>query len=90
MGLPPLEAMASGVPVVVSNRGALPETVGDAGVVVDPSDPEAFAGAVDRVLHDAALRQILRARGLQRAGEFSRDRLARQTAEVYRSVLGHL
>ena len=51
-GLPALEAMAAGIPVVVSNRGALPEVVGTAGVLVDPADPQAWAAAIERLAHD--------------------------------------
>src|SRR5262249_46060540 len=66
-GLPPLEAMACGTPVVASDLTAVPEVVGDAGLLADPRDPEAFAAALARVLEDEALRQRLRERGLRRA-----------------------
>ncbi len=86
-GLPVLEAMASGTPVVAANRGSLPEVVGDAGLLVDdPTDPDALAGAVVRGLGDAKLRRDLRARGLARAATFTWERTARQTLEVYREV----
>lgn len=87
MGLPPLEAMASGVPVVVSNRGALPETVGDAGLIVDPEKPENLADAVQKLLHDPSLQAELRARGLTRASQFRWETTAQKTWEVYQSVL---
>src|SRR5205823_9755020 len=63
-GLPPLEAMACGLPVVCSNASSLPEVVGQAGLLLPPDDPPAWAAALDRLLSDAALRQELRGRGL--------------------------
>ncbi len=70
-GLPALEAMALGIPVVVSSRGALPEVVGDAGLVVDPDDAEGLADAMARVLDEPGLAAGMRARGLARAEVFS-------------------
>src|SRR5213075_1932368 len=70
-GLPPLEAMASGTPVVTSNVSSLPEVAGDAAVLVDPYDPSAIADGICRLLTDVALRQELRRKGLARAREFS-------------------
>ncbi len=66
-GLPPLEAMASGVPVVVADRTALPEVCGDAGVFVDPSEPSSIAHAIDSLLGDAAFYDQKRAAGIERA-----------------------
>jgi glycosyltransferase involved in cell wall biosynthesis len=83
-GLPALEALQCGTPVVASNRAALPEIVGDAGLLVEPNDPEALAGALARVLADGALRAELRERGLARARQFSWQRAARETLEQYR------
>ncbi len=85
-GLPPLEAMACGTPVVVSNRSSLPEVIGDAGLLVEPSAP-AFAAALARLLHDAALLATLRERGMQRAAAFTWERVARSTLGVYRRCL---
>jgi len=82
-GLPPLEAMACGTPVITSNTTALPEVVGEAAVQVDPLDVEALAGALARVTGDAGLRGELRARGLERAGQFTWEKTARQTLRVY-------
>ena len=70
-GLPPLEAMACGTPVVVSNVSSLPEVVGDAGILVNPYDPESIADGIAQVLSDDALRTTLSAKGLERAGRFS-------------------
>ena len=78
-GLVCLEAMAAGVPVVASNRGALPETCGDAALLVEPTDQEAIAAALEQVLDDEALRTRLRAAGLARAAELTWDRTASET-----------
>jgi glycosyltransferase involved in cell wall biosynthesis len=86
-GLPPLEAMACGTPVIVSDRASLPEVVGDAGLLVDPDHPEALSAALTRVLDDGDLGKSLRQRGLVRAGEFSWARAARETMAVYERVL---
>jgi glycosyltransferase involved in cell wall biosynthesis len=86
-GLPPLEAMASGTPVITSNVSSLPEVVGDAALLIDPYEPEAIADAMRRVLTDEGLRNELRAKGLVRAGEFSWDRSIRRVREIYEEVL---
>jgi glycosyltransferase involved in cell wall biosynthesis len=86
-GLPPLEAMASGTPVITSNVSSLPEVVGDAAMLVDPLQPEAIAHALRRVLTDSGLREDLRARGLERARHFSWDRSIRRVREIYGEVL---
>ena len=85
-GLPPLEAMASGTPVVTSNVSSLPEVVGDAALLVDPEDAEAIAGAVQRILTDADLRRSLTQKGLGRAHEFSWERSVRRIRDVYLEV----
>jgi len=86
-GLPPLEAMACGVPVVTSNTSSLPEVVGDAGLMVDPYDVEALAEAMHRVLTDALLREELIHKGLERARQFTWGRAAQETIAVYQRVL---
>ncbi len=86
-GLPPLEAMACGTPVVVSNRASLPEVVGDAGLLIDPDRPEELSAALVRVLDDGELRATLHRRGLKRASEFSWARAAHETLSVYEQVL---
>lgn len=85
-GLPPLEAMASGTPVVTSNVSSLPEVVGDAGLTVDPTDIHALANAMSRALQDTQLRQQMIQRGLARAKEFTWLRAARQLRQVYQQV----
>jgi glycosyltransferase involved in cell wall biosynthesis len=85
-GLPPLEAMACGTPVVVSAAGALPEVVGDAGLVVNPEDPDDLAAALGWVLGNPAFQAELARRGLRRAEEFSWERAARETLAIYERV----
>jgi glycosyltransferase involved in cell wall biosynthesis len=87
-GLPLLEAMACGTPVVSSNASSLPEVVGDAGLLIDPSDVEGLASALRRLLEDESLRQALSAAGRERARSFSWRRTASETVQVYREVLG--
>lgn len=87
-GLPPLQAMQAGVPVISSNASSLPEVVGDAGILLDPRDEDAWASSLHRVLSKPELRHELRAKGLARARQFSWERTARQTADIYSLVLG--
>jgi glycosyltransferase involved in cell wall biosynthesis len=86
-GLPPLEAMACGTPVVCSNAASLPEVVGDAALMVDPTDVGGMAEAMRRVLADAELADDLRQRGLARAAQFTWERTARETVAVYERVV---
>lgn len=85
-GLPPLEAMACGIPVVCSNASSLPEVVGEGGLQLPPHDVRGWVGALSRALEDEQLRADLRARGLARARRFTWERAADRTLEVYRSV----
>ncbi len=86
-GHPPLEAMAARIPVVASDAGALPETLGDAALLVDPSDDDALAEQLDRVLRDAELRDSLITRGTERVGRFSWPRAAADFVDLYRRQL---
>jgi glycosyltransferase involved in cell wall biosynthesis len=86
-GLPPLEAMASGTPVVASNVASLPEVVGDAALLVDPLDVAGLTSAIARGLSDEALREKLRLAGPQRARLFTWERCARETLAVYEEAL---
>ena len=85
-GLPPLEAMASGTPVVTSNVSSLPEVAGDAAVLVDPYHPEAIADGIERVLGDETLRRDLRAKGLARARQFSWEASVTRVREIYKEA----
>jgi len=86
-GLPLAEAMACGVPVIASNTSSIPEVAGDAGLLVPPTEPEAFAEAILRVRSDQALRKAMIEKGLKQAGSFRWDKAARQTLECMRNVV---
>lgn len=85
-GLPVLEAMACGTPVLTSNVSSLPEVAGDAAVLVDPADAGSIAAGLRRLLDNPSLRGELAARGIAQAARFSWDRCARQTLDVYRRL----
>ena len=87
-GLPPLEAMASGTPVVTSNVSSLPEVAGDAAVLVDPYDVGSIVNGVRRVLTDPQLAGEMRRKGLIRARDFSWERSVARTHDIYRLVGG--
>ncbi len=87
-GLPPLEALQCGTPVVTSNTSSLPEVVGDAALTVDPTDVEALAAALTRIATDTALREELHARGPARAALFSWERTAAGTLAALRAAAG--
>jgi glycosyltransferase involved in cell wall biosynthesis len=86
-GMPPIEAMASGTPVAVSDRGAMAEACGDAALRFDPEDVEAMAAAIRSVVEDASVRTDLRERGLARAAGFRWDRFAARHVQAYRRAL---
>ncbi len=86
-GMPPLEAMACGTPVITSNSASLPEVVGDAGIMVSPTDADALAEAILALLHNPDLRSDLRERGLRRASLFSWHTMARRTYEAYAQAI---
>jgi len=85
-GLPPLEAMKCGAPVIVGNKTSLPEVVGDAALAVDPFDVDAIAGAIRRLINDSALRRELSVKGQERAQEFNWRETAEKTLAVYNEV----
>jgi glycosyltransferase involved in cell wall biosynthesis len=86
-GLPPLEAMQCGVPVITSNTSSLPEVVGDAGIMVSPKDGEALSQAMLDLYRDSAQRNTLSAQGLLRSKLFSWKKCADQTTEAYRRAM---
>jgi glycosyltransferase involved in cell wall biosynthesis len=85
-GLPPLEAMQCGVPVIVGNQTSLPEVVGDAAVLVDPFDVDDIASALEELIRDSGLRSQLRAKGLEQAKLFDWRETARRTLAVYQQA----
>ena len=85
-GLPPLEAMACGAPVITSKVSSLPEVVGDAALLVDPHNSEEIAAAIINVLSDSELAGELRRKGFARAQAFSWPRSVTRTLEIYREV----
>jgi len=85
-GLPPLEAMACGTPVVTSNVSSLPEVVGGAAVLVDPYNVESIVDGIARVLSNPALSEELRAKGIARAREFSWERSVARTRDIYQEI----
>ncbi len=88
-GLTVLEAMTVGVPVVAADRGSLPEVLGDAGLLVDPSDPDAIAAAIERLLDDEALAASAAARGVMESRRFTWAHAAQQVYEAYERALAH-
>ncbi len=86
-GLPPLEAMACGTPVITSNTTSLPEVVGDAGIMMDPHDVDLMADKMYEILVNDGLRDDLIKKGLKRAMMFSWDKAANETFEIYKYVL---
>jgi glycosyltransferase involved in cell wall biosynthesis len=85
-GLPPLEAMTCGIPVVASSASSLPEVVGDAGILVDPTDEGAIETELYRVLTDESLRQKMQAQGFQQAAHFSWSEAAEKILKVFNAV----
>jgi len=86
-GLPPLEAMASGCPVIASNKTSIPEVVGDAGILLDPFDVDGFAHWMNKVYTDEGLKAKLIEEGFKRSKLFSWEKCASETLEVYKEVL---
>jgi len=88
-GLPPLEAMASGVPVITSDRASLPEVVGQAGIQVDASDVDGLRDAIGDVLNDTEKAEEMIGDGILQAKGFTWEKCASETVDVYKQVLGH-
>jgi glycosyltransferase involved in cell wall biosynthesis len=86
-GLGPIEAMACGTPVISSNKSSLPEVVGEAGILIDPTDTAGLSFALRRVLNDGDLRANLKQRGLRQARKFSWAKTAAELEQVYRSLI---
>ena len=87
-GFPPLEAMACGTPVIASNNGALSETISDAALIVEPQNSSQIVHAITLMLTDNQLRDRFIQKGLERSGQYSWDKAAKQTLSIYREVSG--
>jgi len=87
-GLPPLEAMQCGTPVVISNAGSLPEIAGDAALIIDPDDPRAIGETLEKICNDKALQNGLKEKGLKRSAEFSWENTARELTFLFRRLTG--
>ncbi|HEU4742397.1 MAG TPA: glycosyltransferase family 1 protein [Meiothermus sp.] len=87
-GIPAIEAMAHGTPVLAAEASSLPEVVGEAGLLFDPTSVEAIAAAMRRIWRDESLREELKGRGLERVKQYTWAETARKTLEVYRNLLG--
>lgn len=89
-GLPPLEAMACGCPVIASDRTSIPEVVGDAGILLDPEDQEAWRTTLSRVLNEPTMRANMRQKSLNRSALFSWENCAQKTHQLYLEIEGNL
>jgi alpha-1,3-rhamnosyl/mannosyltransferase len=89
-GLPPLEAMASGVPVIASSSSSIPEVVGDAGMLLDPLDVDGFYEAMKSMFESPELRKSYSEKSLSRSSLFSWNKCAQETMGVYKKVLGRI
>jgi len=87
-GLPVLEAMACGTPVIASNLSSLPEVIGEAGILIDPLNVEEIVQAMEKLSKDKRLQEELQKKGLERAKLFSWERAAEETMELYKEMLG--
>jgi glycosyltransferase involved in cell wall biosynthesis len=88
-GIPVLEAMTLGVPVVAARRGSLPEVLGDAGLLVDPTKPAEIADAITRILNDHESAAQCAARGIARSAQFRWEATARRVYDTYREAIEH-
>jgi glycosyltransferase involved in cell wall biosynthesis len=88
-GLPPLEAMQCGLPVITSNTSSLPEVVGDAGIMVDPKDEDALCQAMLALLNDPSLREHFIIKGLERSQQFSWSKCAAETVAIYKQIISY-
>ena len=86
-GLPPLEAMACGCPVITSNTSSLPEVVGDAGIMIDPNDIDGLTESMHKILTDKELREEMSKKSLERAKYVQLEKTAKETWDVYEEVL---
>jgi glycosyltransferase involved in cell wall biosynthesis len=86
-GIPMLEAMACGIPVITSNTSSMPEVSGSAAILVDPYQPEELTFAIEHLLSDQKLRMKLRDAGFKQAAQFSWQKMANKVLEIYKDLL---
>ena len=89
-GIPILEGMACGAPVITSNTSSMPEIAGDAALLVDPFNPQEIKNAIQKVIHDEKFRQELKEKGFKQASKFSWENMARQYLNLYKEVYNDL
>jgi glycosyltransferase involved in cell wall biosynthesis len=87
-GIPLLEAMACGAPVITGAECALPEVAGEAALYINPQDPEQLGAELEGLVGDRGLQERLRRKGFERVKQFSWDRAGQETLKLYREVLG--
>ncbi|MBK9508478.1 MAG: glycosyltransferase family 4 protein [Cytophagaceae bacterium] len=86
-GLPILEAMSQGTPVITSNTSSMPEVAGEAAILIDPNNPDQITSSMENLMNNNALRQDLRLKGLERVGHFSWENTAKKYLEQYYSIM---
>ena len=88
-GIPPLEAMACGVPVIASRLTSMPEIVGEAGILVDPSNASEIADAIKKILQDPVFKKDLISKGFKRARNYETEKVAQEMYDFLKTVEGH-
>jgi glycosyltransferase involved in cell wall biosynthesis len=88
-GLPPLEAMQCGVPVITSNKSSLPEVVGDAGIMIEPTDTDGLCQSILDIYNKPSLREAMSLKSLEQAEKFSWEKCTQETIAAYKTALSY-